>query len=157
MALGLALLCPRHVSRDHYIRMGKNSAFSITRRNVSPNQKRHHCLQMQMSLSNTNDTLQKRCPQERRYPSPPNMKRRTWGRVRPLHPHPWGCILSSDSCVHARLFCLLKKKKRKRKKERNLTHYRSDPIRELLTCFEGIFSSVFKGIRRTLFYQQLSL
>lgn len=47
--------------------MGKNSAFSITRRNVSPNQKRHHYLQMQMSLSKTNYALHKRSPQDRNH------------------------------------------------------------------------------------------
>lgn len=37
-----------------------------------------------------------------------------------------------------------------KKKKRNLMHYGSDPIRELFTDFEGVFSHLFEGIHRTL-------
>lgn len=46
---------------------------------------------------------------------------------------------------------------KKKKKKRNLMHYGSDPIRELFTDFEGVFSHLFEGIHRTLFNQKLSL
>lgn len=36
-------------------------------------------------------------------------------------------------------------------------HYGSDPIRELFTDFEGVFSHLFEDIHRTLFNQKLSL